>query len=71
MKGYIYKYTFPDGTTKTLTQMVLGDRKVDKVNHNKCDLLYLLEDYSVYCLDFNIEYQSYTFCFPKYILSNL
>ena len=54
-------YTFPDGTTKTLTQMVLGDRKVDKVNHNKCDLLYLLEDYSVYCLDFNIEYQSYTF----------
>lgn len=52
-------YTFPDGTTKKLRQMVLVDRKKRKDNLNTCDLLYLLEDYNVYCLDFNIEYQSY------------
>ena len=52
-------YTFPDGTTKKLKQMVLTDKKKINENINTCDLLYLLEDYKVYCLDFNIEYQSY------------
>ena len=52
-------YTFPDGTTKKLRQMVLVDKKKRKDNINTCDLLYLLEDYNVYCLDLNIEYQSY------------
>lgn len=52
-------YTFPDGTTKKLRQTVLVDKKQRKENINTCDLLYLLEDYNVYYLDFDIEYQSY------------
>ena len=54
-------YIFPDGSSKTLRQTVLGSRKEKHDNINKCDLLYLLEDYNVYCLDFNIEYQTYKF----------
>ncbi len=52
-------YVFPDGTSKKLRQMVLMARKMKKDNITNCDLLYLLEDYNVYYLGFDIEYQSH------------
>ena len=53
------QYTFPDGTTKELKRTLLATK--NDLNRNTCDLLFLLEDYKIYYLDFNIEYETYTF----------
>ena len=52
-------YIFPDGTSKKLKQTVLVDKKKKNEIITSCDLLYLLEDYNVYYLGFDIEYQSH------------
>ena len=46
-------YTFPDGIRRELTGLIKSS-ECDIDNH-QCDLVYLMEDYNIYCLDFDIE----------------
>lgn len=47
-------YTFPDGTTKKLSQYRTPSSG-EEITENKCDLLYLADDYKTYYLDFHIN----------------
>lgn len=47
-------YTFPDGTTKILRQFRTPSPG-EEITENKCDLLYLPDDYKTYYLDFHIN----------------
>jgi len=49
-------YTFPDGVSRILERKIKSS-ECDIDNH-QCDLIYLMNNYNVYYLDFDIEYEN-------------